>query len=209
MSSNDPSAIFHKTYAATPSDLTSAPLDDTMLLAIARLVRAVAELEHCATCFIANLAPLSEAQTNIILGKTTISARINIAKQLATLRKDQALSRHNAVFSREVEALISCRNILAHGAYLGRDKDGGYAFLSDQSQFSEYGFGQTVNSYTAETVRGYADLLEASLPEIERLLHIEPLRGKRPPQGLRPHPKAQPSRPPSAKQKPPPESSQG
>lgn len=108
-----------KVYPTTPPDLTPDPLDDEALLAIGRIVRGVAEIEHCADCFLTALMGMSDAQAHIMLARTGLRTKIEKSKHLCSLRTDHALRAHTAVFSKKLNDVIECRNAVSHGVYLG------------------------------------------------------------------------------------------
>jgi hypothetical protein len=162
-------------------------MDDPTLVSIARIVRGAAELEHCLTLFIGQMVDTTEARAVILLGKVGWAERINIAKLIAKTRDDLSEAAHSAVFSEPLQRIIDVRNVLAHGAYLGRTEMGNYAFM--QVRATETGLGAPVWEITSDQLKLWADILEEIIPKAEEMLQLRELRDRHR-EGLRPHPKA-------------------
>ena len=77
-------------YGDKAVGVTPGALDDKALLVIARLVRACAELEDIVNLFICNLAEISESRMIVLLGKSAISKRVEIAEYLAKMGAAEA-----------------------------------------------------------------------------------------------------------------------
>ena len=151
----------------------------------------MAEVEDCLDFFICRLAEISDARKTVLLGRTPYSKKVEIAKVLSQIRTDDAISRHENVFTGNLQHIKTCRDVVAHGAYLGRTRSYEYAFLS-QSSGGPQGEAIALRVFTFSTcrVRTDADALENDIPNIEQFLQIESLRETHRAPTLRPHPKA-------------------
>lgn len=194
-----------KTYSAIETSVKPVRLSDSTLIAIGRIVRACAEIEDLVDLFIAKLAETSEAKVWILLGRTAVTRKLEIAEQLASTRPDAALEVHKAAFDHHYYALIECRNAVAHGTLLGEDSGGMLHFLSASNLKPVGGrIARTVWGYTPEALTESADYAESLIPHLENLLDVKGLREARLPQLLSPHRKAQgkgrakPQRPPQS-----------
>ena len=181
-----------KTYASTPTGLTPGMIDDDVLLAIGRLVRACAELEDMLMLFICNLSGLSEAKTVVMLGRMPVSQRIEIAGRLAALYgQTVALEIHELCFDVNYKELVDCRNDVVHGVFLGYDEGGALAFLAQRaSGVSEAAVRQQVASYSPAQIKEAADLTEERVRDYPAILKIEKKRAARARRMLFPHPAA-------------------
>jgi hypothetical protein len=179
-------------YSSEPSKLKRAKLTQPVLLAIGRLVRAMAEIEDMVDLFICNLADLSETKTTILLGRTAVTRRLEIAEALAATRNDAALAIYKAAFTDYYFDLVDCRNAVAHGTLLGKNQRGELCFLtSNQSKPHGETARRLVLSYRPEHIIAHAKAAEEELPQFEQLLQVEALRAERLQRPLAPHPKGQ------------------
>ena len=113
-----------RTYGKKPSYLKPAKLPQKTLVEIGRIVRAVAEIEDLVDLHICNLAGLSESKATVLLGKTAITRRLEMAKYLAQMLPQEALDIHNAAFGTvEFLDIVECRNAVAHGKLLGKNDE--------------------------------------------------------------------------------------
>jgi len=181
-----------KTYGSNQRDVKPAQLPDATLRDIGRLVRACAEIEDIVDLFIASLAELNETRAFIMLGRTAISRRLEIALELAKVREDNALAVHKTAFDAVFNDILECRNAVAHGKLLGKTEDG-FAFLTGNSgPVRDDSKIRIVASYTAATIKEYARVAEARIPQLEAYLKVEGPRSERLRRPLLPHSKAQP-----------------
>jgi hypothetical protein len=193
-----------RTYGATACELKPAALTTETLSDIGRLVRAFAEIEDILDLHIACLAGISETKVTILLGRTAISRRMEIAETLARLRPDKALEVHLSAF-KGFGDISDCRNAVAHGKLLGVDDDGKLAFLTfNSAPPSGEAAIRVAFSYHPETIKLLATTAEAAIPTLERMLQVEALRAERLLRPLQPHSKARVAK--SAKPPPPPQS---
>tara|TARA_B110001454_G_scaffold96783_1_gene91651 strand:- start:12262 stop:12822 length:561 start_codon:yes stop_codon:yes gene_type:complete len=181
-----------KTYGDKIEALSPVSLDDRTLTAIGRLVRACAEIEDMIDLFIASVAGINEQKTTILLGKTAIKRRIEIALELCKLRTDKALEVHKNVFGASFSDLLEIRNTVAHGKLLGVTEDGKLAFLTAyQGPTTENSAIRIVKSYLPETIEQWAIVAERDLPMLAKQFQIEELLEERLQRPLLPHSKAQ------------------
>jgi hypothetical protein len=195
------------TYGADEQQLEPATLPNDVLTEIGRLVRAFSEIEDIVDLHICNLAEISESKATILLGRTAVTRRIEIAETLAKTISEEALAIHKHAFSGGFSDIADCRNYVAHGKLLGVGPDGRYAFLTTKDGPPMNGAAiRVVASYSAEQIKLIARMAEDSIPRLERHLKVEALRAERLLRPLLPHRRAQGAR--NAKRKRPPQSSQ-
>ncbi len=190
-------------YPAEASKVSPCKIDDDTLLAIGRLIRATAEIEDIVDCFIANLAGISESQALILVGRTAITRRLEIAGMLAKIRTDKSREIYKAAFPAQFDDLLECRNAMAHGVLMGMTDDGLFAFLTTPTSSTRGEAAvRIVASYSAATILFFAEAAEKLIPWLEDTLKVQEQRATRPLRRLSPHPKSQdrgrakPQRPP-------------
>lgn len=179
-----------KIYPSEPATVKPANLPDEILTSIGRLVRSCAEIEDVLDLFIGNLAELSETKVTILMGKTPISRKLEIASELAKIRPDAAAQAHKVAFDPVFSDILYCRNAVAHGSFMGTTEDG-YVFrtanpgpIQDESKL------RVVVCYPAETIHDFARVAEARIAELEGLLQVKEQRAERYTRPLLPHSKA-------------------
>ena len=196
-------------YSSKQTAVHPASLDDEALLAIGRIVRATAEIEDLVNLFICNLAGISESKMVVMLGKTAISKRIEIAEYLAKIASTEATELASWAFDAGFRDLMTCRNVVSHGVLLGKDEDGMWAFLTSNMRPPEGQSAiQLVASYSTDTLQRYAGAAEAAIPPITTRLELEAHREARHERPLSPHRKSQPRSGKGAKPQRPSQSSQ-
>lgn len=196
-----------KSYGSEPVHLKKAELTEPMFLAIGKLVRAMAEIEDMVDLHICNLVGLSESQTMVILGRTAVTRKLEIAERLALLRDDAAIQVHKSVFDDNYNDLVNCRNAVAHGTLMG-EANGKLYFLASPSGLkpNEGRAPRDVFSFTPEQIAHNAEVAQGILPHVEQRLQVGELRAERLQRPLKPHPKglaqagAKPQRPPQSSQ---------
>lgn len=180
-------------YAADAIGVTPHPLDEPTLLAIARLIRACAELEDLVNLFICNLAEINESRMVVMLGKSAISKRVEIAEYLAKMGSKSAQELSTWAFNEGFWNTFRCRNDVAHGVLLGRNDDGAWSFLTAKTETPEGPSAiQIVSSYTTEFLQAMADAAEAAISQLETKLKLKEMRQARHGRPLGPHRKARP-----------------
>lgn len=181
------------TYSSTGSKVEPAQLDDAALLAIGRLIRACAEIEDCVNLFICNLAEINESKLVVLLGKTAISKKIEIAEYLAKMNTAEAQELAKWAFQPNLFATLQCRNNVAHGKLLGRNQDGAWSFITSNTEAPDGPSAiQLAVSYTTEYLQQIAEATEEAIPILEERLKLKELRAGRYERDLLPHRKAQP-----------------
>ena len=198
-----------KIYPSAPPNLKAVPIDEGTLTEIGRLVRVFAEIEDIVTLFICTLAEISESKAAVILGKTAITRRLEMAEYLASLRDDKAIDAYRSIFNTSFRDCLDCRNAVTHGTYVGQDENGYYTFLTETRIKPESDSTRIVAiAYAPAAIAGYAQSLEKFIPEMESVLQLESLRQTRFQPDLQPHPKAQPRRRDKQRPDAPPQSSE-
>lgn len=193
-----------RSYGNKEVELKPATLAEPLLTAIGRLVRACAEIEDMVDLFIMNLAEVNESRMTILLGRTAITRRIEMAEALAMLREDDALAVHKKAFDSGYYDTIDCRNAVAHGTLMGADVDGRLYFLTSTTAKPENGRARRqVLSYLPEQIIDFGKYAEDKIGILAPLLQVQELRKARLERPLAPHPKGQPQRSATPKQQPP------
>jgi hypothetical protein len=198
------------TYSATPTNLHPAKLDDRALLAIGRLVRACAEMEDLVNLFICNLAGISESQMVVLMGRSAITRRVEIAEYLAKMKGPGATKLADWAFNPGFWETLQVRNAVAHGVLLGLTDEGTWSFLTSKIEPPTGDAASlVVASYSTPYLEALGAAAEASIPLLEKHLQLETQRAARQGKPLSPHRKAQPQRKPSAKRARQPRPSRG
>jgi len=180
------------TYGSVERQLKPAKLPLKTLTEIGRLVRACAEIEDIIDLHIATLAEISESKATILLGRTAVTRRLEIAKHLAMTREGAALAAHNHAFDANFAEILKCRNAVSHGKLLGSTPDG-FAFLTaDTAAPTGTAAIRIVIVFTALAIRQYAMMAEGAIPALEKHLKVQASREARLLRPLSPRRKARP-----------------
>ena len=189
-------------YSPKETKLTPAIIPQDALIAIARLVRAFAEIDDLINLYICCLAQITEGQAVVLLGRTPASTKLNTALYLGKMTSKKLTQIHNNTFNAGYRSCRKCRNAVAHGVFLGETDEGRLAFLtSETTEPTNESAIQIVISYNVEAITEFADLAEASIPIIIKRLQLGPLRDRRLGRPLQPHRKGLPQQ--LKKKKPP------
>jgi hypothetical protein len=176
------------TYSSKETKVERAELDDRALIAIGRLIRAAAEIEDLVNLFICNLAEINESRMVVMLGRSAISKRVEIAEYLAKLNSPQAAGLAARMFTDGFWDMTRCRNDVAHGVLLGRNEDGAWSFLTAKTEQPTGASAiQIVASYTTDYLEDLAEAAENSIPTIAEGLKLTVLREARYGRPLSPH----------------------
>lgn len=190
-----------RTYGDKEEALSPAVLPDTMLTEIGRLIRAFAEIEDLINLYLCGLAKINESQALVLLGKTAVTRRLEMAEYLALMTGTEITKLHKQIFNAGFREALECRNAVAHGLLLGKTTDDRYAFVTAKTEIPTGPSAiQLAITYHEHSVTAYARLAEDAVPLIEKQLKLEDMRAGRLQRSLLPHRKAQPRREPSAKQ---------
>ena len=194
-------------YSAKSIKVQPAKLDDRALIAIARLVRACAEIEDLINLFICNLAEISESRMVVMLGRSAVSKRVEIAEYLAKINSPKAQELSDWAFNEGFWDTFRCRNDVAHGVLLGKNEDGAWSFLTSKTEAPEGKSAiQVVSSFTPEFIEATADAAEAAIPSLEDKLKLKEQRESRYGRPLSPHRKGRRQQTQAAKPPHPPQS---
>ena len=137
------------------------------------------------------------------MAKSGFSGLLRISKQLSGLRDDAASKVWAAVFTPGIEKITDVRNAVAHGAYLGKTKNGGMVFLTGTSVGSTpKDYGNVSYTLRPSSLIAMAKSLEDSILTLVAICKVEPSRERRYKLHPHPHPKAPPP-PARARRKPP------
>ena len=182
--------VMAKIYSSTPVKLKQARLTIKVLTSIGRLVRACAELDDILTLYICSLAEVSESHGAILLGRTPVSKKVEIAQYLAKMRGKIITEVHGNLFNTRYDEAIECRNVVAHGVFRGKGEDGRLYFRTSKSDEPiGKAAGKRVYGYTPNTINAIAISAEKLVPIFEKTLMLSALREKRLQQPVGAHPK--------------------
>lgn len=110
-------------------DLTPYELSEEQLLAIGRIVRAFAEIEDYVQLFVFAAAGLTFGQGITLVGRRSISGKLELAKRFAASKGGNIAHNYDALFGDgRFRKLIDVRNTFVHGRLLGQIPDGRVAF---------------------------------------------------------------------------------
>ena len=177
-----------KIYSSKSQELQPATIDDATLLQIGKLIRATAEIEDLVTLYICNLAEINASKAVILLGRTAVTRRLEIAEYLASMIGPHVTQLHKDNFNAVFGEVLSCRNAVAHGVLMGIDSGGRYAFLTSKTAETTVASAiQIVESYLPSDIKEFARVAEESIPILETNLKLRPLRAERLRRPLAPH----------------------
>jgi hypothetical protein len=186
-----------RNYGAKRVWLKNEPLPDDVLLSIAKLIRAWAEIEYIVELYLEDITSLNGSELLLLLGRMPISSKMALAAKLAKLKGKRAYKRYEEAFVPPSTAAdyfslsLKYRNVVAHGRYVGIDGEGKYCFLT--KDIIEYTKGRADTEahaflpYTLERMALFSEGLPALLISC---LKLESLHEKSTPRLLGPHPKA-------------------
>lgn len=196
-------------FSSSPSSIKPYRITNATHNAMGRVVRAFAEIEDILTLHLCALANISEGQIMILLGKTPLSKKLEIARQFADARGPTARELFDSWFgTKGFQDLLACRNVVAHGVFLGRTESGHLAFRTVKSlNADETTVAAEVVCYDKNELSEVASSVELAILNLEKALQLQASRETRRGQSLDPRSKAQPKRPPSTKPPRPPKSS--
>jgi hypothetical protein len=176
------------TYGTDFEELTPAKLDDRALIAIGRLIRACAEVEDIIGLFICNLAEINPSKAHVLIGKSPISRKIEVARYLAKMGTKKAQELASWALNDQLQTILTIRNTVAHGVLMGRTKDDQWSFLTAKTEDPEGTSAiQVVGSFTTEYLEMVADAAETSIPTLEDHLSVKDARAERTARPLAPH----------------------
>jgi hypothetical protein len=188
-------------------DIKPVKLSKPALLAIAQIVRASADLEDVINLWICKLTKLSQSKATVILGRSNISTKLEIAEALANICGEIEL--HKIIFDQNMANLLRCRNAVAHGHYIGKAKSGWIFSTSVTLGYEGDQVAKRAEAYSTRTLATVASVSAGRIALMDDILGLKPLRDKRQTQRL---PEYQPGRKrkkASSKRKPPRKASQG
>ncbi|PHS77723.1 MAG: hypothetical protein COB56_02035 [Robiginitomaculum sp.] len=196
-----------KSYSPTPSKTCPAVLDDETLLAIGEIITKFAEIENLINLYISGLAQLSESRTGVLLGRMSISGKIEKAGYLASMTGKMITEIHSNLFNSDFGDMLRCRNVMAHGHFLGKTEDGSFAFRTNQTLNPSDGEASyVVASYPKSEIIRTAKVLGEYIEHTIKLLNLQTSLDKQSLPFLKAHPKGRRQRKKSAKPNPPPHS---
>lgn len=126
-------------YGGKSETLQPCEIDQESMKAIGRLIRAVAEIEYIISLYIGARCRLSTSQLVVLLGRTAISKKLEIAAYLAKMAGEERADRFEMVFDSNFALLLKIRNAVAHGVLMGLDSEGAYNFLTTDTDAPDDG----------------------------------------------------------------------
>jgi hypothetical protein len=161
-----------------PSSIQLYVLCDQELLAVGRVIRAVAKLDEIANLYVERVLKLKDWQSFVIFWKIPTSARLRLAKTIADTLGKSAIATHQDCFGDEgYKAIIKFRNTVAHGMLLGKTDNGHIAFLVQETVSADTDIVfATVNAYDPGSFTAFVELAEATIQFLEERLMLRPLR---------------------------------
>ena len=156
------------------SDITPYTLSDLELIAIGRIIRSCAEIEDIINLHLCRLIGISEAHSLMILGKSSISARLELAKKFSKTRGGRYVAIISECFGDPAfKDLIRCRNMLAHGVLLGRTQEDEIAFqIQEPIGINEVELTVRVQSVSSSDLIALASMAERAIPKLEDRLKL-------------------------------------
>src|SRR5688572_22950125 len=137
------------TYASEPSKVRPAKLTQAELAYVGRIVRGGAEIEDMINLFLSRLSKLSEGRIAVLLGRTQLTRRLEIARYFAKLDRSIADDLYQTHFgTKDFEQFVECRNALSHGVFMGKSDKGRLLFLTTKTLSPD-------NGLIAQVVCGY------------------------------------------------------
>src|SRR5688572_24566349 len=125
------------TYSDKFTNFQPAKLDDRALLAIGRLVRACPDIEDLVNLCICNLAEINESRMIVMLGRTPISKRVEMAEYLGKMNSSEAAKLAEWAFDENFWITFRTRNTVAHGTLLGLTEDGTWSFVTAHTELPD------------------------------------------------------------------------
>lgn len=181
-----------KRYAAEATALDkTVSISEVTMSHIGQIVRAVAEIDHCLTWYLAALAEMKIHQAVIIFSRTNISSKIELARTFATDRGGDILEKFKeAVGSEGLSDIINARNILSHGAYIGSTTDGALAFrLLRHIGVDGTKAAMEVSTFTQDQIKQLAAGALSGAKDLPAFLSLD-IRSLEGIESLDPHPKS-------------------
>lgn len=168
-------------YSDTPASVKPCKLKQKELAYIGRVIRAVAEIEDLIGLFILRLSRMGESAAVVLLGRTQLSRKLEMARYLSAVDGPVAAKLYKDHFASDgFQDLIDCRNAVAHGILIGVTTDKRYCFLTAKTSppdpSSAY---QLVLSYRSQDLQEHARYAEEMVPAIEDNLQLRPWREQR------------------------------
>eukprot|EP00456_Euglypha_rotunda_P060983 TRINITY_DN51038_c0_g1_i2.p1 TRINITY_DN51038_c0_g1~~TRINITY_DN51038_c0_g1_i2.p1 ORF type:complete len:203 (+),score=12.13 TRINITY_DN51038_c0_g1_i2:578-1186(+) len=185
-----------KTHSTKGTKIRPSKISDDTLLAMGRLVRAFAEIEHLATLYLCKVVKISEAQALLLAPRIALTAKIKMIAAATQNRDSEAYEIYKTAFTGDVfETLLAARNVVAHGVFLGLTDDGEMAFRTSTTKGMPEGSIQVdTDAYLPGAFPAFAAMAEDLIPDLEELLKLPSWRSESQERGLHPHSKVQKTR---------------
>lgn len=179
--------------------LSDRPLPDDILVQIAKIVRQFSEFEFVLNLHLCQLTNLMPYQLDALIGTTSLSRRISMARKLAALRDEDVFTRlQDDFFKTGFRQVQSIRNHVAHGTYIGTSVEKGvnfYYFLTQSTTTdTKDRIASVVECLGENAIKNAADYCQANFPLFQDAMNLKPFREKLLQEGLQRHRKAHPTR---------------
>lgn len=167
-------------YNNATANLKQERISDDTLLHIGHLIRGCAELEDILTLFICELTGITEGAGTVLMGRAQISTKLQIAEYICKIKGDEYINIFKKCFGPRTKALLSCRNTVAHGVYLGITEKNEYAFLTNNQTAPDEGIAKyRVSAYLPDSISAHSLNAQRLVTLLEKDLQLKPLRDKR------------------------------
>lgn len=182
-----------RNYSGEGATLTPAEIDDETALQMARIIRAVAEVENLIIFYFMSLSGFNESQALAVIGQNQISTNISKCGDLADIKGQSFKVAHDATFNDAWRDVLFIRNVIAHAHLLGMTEKGDLAFrvlrdpLKNESAKTVF----NVICYPPSAFKQWADIASTVAPAMLNNHQLEPWLRTSPRLKLAPHPKAQ------------------
>src|SRR3989344_346171 len=155
-------------YPYGEQSMTDEPLSDKALIAIARIVRGVAELEDILTLLISFVLRTDPAASHLLTRKMALSRKRDLLLEVSHLNDAPVKDLLQEVFLGSVfRQCLHVRNAVAHGIYMGTVHDG-FAFLTDAgAETAESETARKVLVWRETDLEGVAQAVESLISDAE------------------------------------------
>ena len=181
-----------RTYGDKESTLKPVEIDDPTHLAMGRIVRCVAEVEHLVILYFMSLIGFNESQALCTIGQGQITSNIQKCADLAALKGPEFVAAHEATFNEVWRDLLFMRNVIAHSRLLGVNDNGELAFLvlKDPLPAQNNAARFNVACYSPATIQAWAHIASTVKPAMLNNHQLGPWLETSPQTKTGPHPKA-------------------
>ena len=157
-----------------------------------RIVLLAAEMENLIELIIEGISGITQPMIGALMGQSAIRKKVEVATRLAQAKSPKLLAFVKDHFNADFDEFLRCRNVLAHGVFLGISEKGYYAFKDLRP--IDYVDDQIANSvllYNKAYLQESVEWGEKAISQYVENFQLQELRKKYLSQHLQAHPKAQ------------------